>query len=221
MQDAPLFSPRLDDTASSHGRLTVAIDAAVLDIGLAGLAIEVDTRLATQSAVTLRLAAEEGEVETRGRVVWCFFHGTASARGGEQVPVYRAGIEFTDVLTPLAAGLMRFLERNAVVEGGSRLFGRFRLSGERPATVELDAPFTAVEVRAAEAVIEAPIGIEPPPGCRVRLDPVGAGGDDAPIAGHVAEVARGESSSELRRLTLALEGDDAPRLARALAAAGE
>lgn len=217
MEDAPLFSPRLDDTASSHGRLTVAIGAGVLDIGLAGLAVETDTRLATQSAATLRLAAEEGEIEARGRVVWCFFHGTASAAGGEQVPVYRVGIEFTDVLTPLAAGLMRFLERHAVVEGGSRLFGRFRLTGERPATIELDAPFTAVEVRAAEAVIESPIGIEPAPGCRVRLE---LARDGDAFAAHVAEVARGGSSSEseLRRLTLAFDSGDAQRLARALAA---
>jgi hypothetical protein len=193
------------ERSPAHGELVLSIDAAALDVGLAGLAIETDTRLAPQRTVRLRIREdhERGEIELRGRVVWCFFHGTSEGGRGEHQPVYRAGIEFTDVLTPVAESLVRFLESHALAEAGeTRLFGRFRLAAANAIRVELDASFRLTGLDGGEATVEAALPIEPTPGARARLDPRDG---RPPIGAHVADLARHESSRELWRLRLALD----------------
>lgn len=194
------------DTATDHGELVLVLEASALDIGLSGLAIETDTRLAPQCLVRLRIREQRGEIEVRGRVVWCFFHGTAEGGGGEPLPVYRAGIEFTDVLTPVAEALVRFLESHALVDGGeTRLFGRFRLGDANAVRVELGSPFRLAGLEDGEASVEARLAVDAAPGTRVRLVPRGPHGGGAPIEGHVTDLARDDARREIWRLRLALD----------------
>jgi hypothetical protein len=208
------------DPTSAHGELVVALEATPLDIGLAGLAIETDTRLAPQRAVRLVIRERRGEIAVRGRVVWCFFHGTSEGGSGETLPVYRTGIEFTDVLTPVAESLVRFLESHALVDGGeTRLFGRFRLGDASSVRVELDSPFRLTGIGAGEAAVESPLAVEAPPGARVRLAP----GDGGPsVTGHLTDLVRSEERRDLWRLRLALDQpvEAEPRLRALLEARG-
>ncbi len=105
----------------------------------------------------------------RGRVVWCFFHGTTTAETGEQVPVYRAGIEFSDVLTPLAEKLLGFLEQHAQVNGETRMFGRFRVANAGPVAVHSTAECKILEVASDAVTVEAALGLEPAPGSQATL----------------------------------------------------
>ena len=203
---------------AKHGDLVLSIEASALDIGLAGVAVETDTRLSPQRKTQLRIREQRGEIVLRGKVVWCFFHGTSAGAGGEHLPVYRAGIEFTDVLTPVAESLVRFLEGHAVVESGeTRLFGRFRLDEANAVRIEFEAPFRLVEAAGGDASVEAAIGVEPSPGSRAVLELRDGG---APIGAHVADVVRSDSDRERWRLRLALEspgeGGDEARLAALL-----
>jgi len=204
--------------AKEHGEIRLLLRGLVLDIGLAGLALETGTRLTPQRPMSLRLDTSEGALALKGRVVWCFFHGTATASGGEQVPVYRAGIEFQDVLTPIAEQLLEFLEAHAQVTGETRMFGRFRVANAGPVAVHSESTFRILEVDGESGVVkvEAELGLEPAPGCETRLRLVD-GGDE--IAATVADVERVPSSS-LWRLDLALETAPAPLLARLRELAG-
>jgi len=152
---------------ATHGELRLSLTATVLDVGLAGLALESGTRLTPQGSLTLGLdAADGGGLEIEGRVVWCFFHGTAMADNGEQVPVYRAGVEFQDVLTPVAERLLAFLEGRALVTGETRLFGRFRVANAGPVELRSTSRFQAVGLDAASGNlrIETALSLEPVPG---------------------------------------------------------
>jgi len=186
---------------TSHGLLTLAIAADVLDIGVSGLAIESDTRLAPASDLLLTIGDRASAVSFEGRVVWCFFHGTRPGSGGEPLPVYRAGIEFSDVLTPRAERLVELLEGLAAASGETRLFGRFRLSSSEPVRVQLPGPFRCLEVSPQAVTVEARLPLEPPIGCVVDLR---LNGIDDSIVAHVTD-ARREPRSEHWRLTLAVE----------------
>ena len=93
----------------SHGSLVVSLDGTVLDISLSGLAVETHTRLSPQRHLSLRLGDGNRTLRLDGHVVWCFLHGTRTAPSGELLPVYRARIQFDDVLSVQARELARFL----------------------------------------------------------------------------------------------------------------
>jgi hypothetical protein len=203
--DAPLRRPL---------QLTLAVNAGLLDLGLAGLAIETETRLGTETPVEIELGSLGGPTTPRGRVVWCFFHGTSTAATGEQIPVYRAGIEFADVLTPLASELVRLLETRATVAGDSRLFGRFRVPHSTRVVVRWGGEANLLEVRGGSVRVAVAFALEPAPGTAAELRLADAG---APIGATVLDVSRGEKPGSWH-LELAVDAGDAPTLARLRAA---
>jgi hypothetical protein len=195
-------------------QLRLAIDAGLLDLGLAGLAIETETRLSTETTVEIELDSVGARAPLRGRVVWCFFHGTSAAATGEQVPVYRAGIEFSDVLTPLASDLVRLLESGLALQGDSRLFGRFRVHQPTRVVVRWGGEATLLEVSGGSVRVEVAFAVEAAPGTAAELR-LADGGE--PIRAAVLDVTRGEAPG-VWRLELALDGGDGPTLARLRAA---
>jgi len=194
-----------------HGELALTLETTVLDVGLAGVAFECESRLTLDRPLRVRLGAGEDALVLPGSVVWCFFHGTAAAASGEQRPVYRAGIEFTDLLTPAAHRLMTFLEREVAPDGDTRLFGRFPLTRSQALGVEATAPFHCLEISADRVVVEVELGVEPTAGQRASLTPRGS---DAAIVTTVRAAVRGEGP-EVWRLELGLD-DAEPRAVAAL-----
>jgi len=157
---------RLPDT---HGSLVVSLDGAVLDISLSGMAVETNTRLAPHRTIRLRLGNGGRSLTVSGRVVWCFLHGTRATATGEQLPVYRAGIQFLDVLSPQAQELVHFLEAHAIVTLETRLFGRFRIADNDAVEVSSSSVFRVVELDTGGLTVETSIGLEPRTGCEVEL----------------------------------------------------
>lgn len=197
--------------AKEHGEIVLSLRATVLDIGISGLAIETDTRLVPQHAIGMRIGSTRGNLDLTGRVAWCFFHGTATASGGEQMPIYRAGIEFGNVLTPSASELLRFLEANAVVTIETRLFGRFRLEESGPVAVHSTAPFRFVELQGQSLVVEARLGLEPSAGSQAALR---IEGDTGSWLATITDLGR-SADGEAWRMTLAFDEPPAVLLARA------
>lgn len=172
-----------------HGELALALDAVVLDVGLAGVAIESETRLAPERKLVVRLGGAAETIELPGRVVWCFFHGTVPAASGEQRPVYRAGIEFADLLTPSAQRLVAFLERQVEPGGETRLFGRFPVARSQGIRIETAAPFRCVAFDGDSVEVDIELGVEPAAGRQVTLTPRTGG---AALRATVAAVRRGD-----------------------------
>jgi len=189
------------DASLSHGQIVLAVDADVLDIGISGVAIESGTRLTPESGLRLTLGVADRSITFEGRVVWCFFHGTRPGDGGEPLPVYRAGIEFSDVLTPRAERMVDLLENLAAASGETRLFGRFRLSTSEPVRVQAVGAFRCLEVGQHSVVVESALQLEPVPGCAVELRPAST---PTAVPAHVVD-ARREPRSDRWRLTLATD----------------
>lgn len=152
-----------------HGSLVVSLDGTVLDISLSGLAVETHTRLSPQRHLSLRLGDANRTLRLDGHVVWCFLHGTRETSSGELLPVYRAGIQFDDVLSGPARELIEFLEGHAIVTLETRLFGRFRLPESDAVEVSSAAEFRVVELDADGLSVETTLGLEPRSGCEVEL----------------------------------------------------
>lgn len=154
---------------SGRGNLVVALDGTVLDISLSGMAVETNTRLAPHRPLALRLGNGGRSMQLGGKVVWCFLHGTRAMASGEQVPVYRAGIRFENVLSPQARELLEFLESHAIITLETRLFGRFRLADADPVEVSSSAEFKVLELTPDGLTVETALGLDPRSGCEVEL----------------------------------------------------
>jgi hypothetical protein len=185
-----------------HGELALALDAIVLDVGLAGLAIESAYRLAPERHLVVRLVDAQGDLALPSRVVWCFFHGTVPAASGEQRPVYRAGVEFADLLTPAAQRLVAFLERQVEPNRETRLFGRFPLTRSQEVRIEAAGAFRCLEFDADRVTVDADVGVEPAVGQSATLLPRTGG---PALTATVAATQRGETLDRWR-LTLDIGG---------------
>jgi hypothetical protein len=152
----------------THGQLVVSLDGRVLDISIAGVAIETNSRLAPQHRIALRLHRGDELLTLQGRVVWCFLQGTRSANRGESVPVYRAGIEFSDVLTDSSRDLLGFLESNAAVTLETRIFGRFRLE-DSAVQVASTVEFEVATINLQGMAVHTRLALETPARCSVEL----------------------------------------------------
>lgn len=197
----------------SHGSLVVSLDGTVLDISLSGMAVETNTRLAPHRALTLRLGNGGRAMSLTGRVVWCFLHGTRATTSGEQLPVYRAGIQFQDVLSPQAQDLVRFLESHAIVTLETRLFGRFRIAEDDSVEVSSSIEFRVVELDASGLTVETSIGLEPKEACEVEIQ---LDGDTVRARTTVREAHRmaSQETNESWRILLEFTGLDDPTRAR-------
>lgn len=196
----------------SYGSLVVSLDGTVLDISLSGMAVETNTRLAPHRALTLRLGNGGRALSLTGRVVWCFLHGTRAIASGEQLPVYRAGIQFQDVLSPQAQDLVRFLESHAIVTLETRLFGRFRIAADDAVEVSSSAEFRVVELDARGVTAETSIGIEPRTECEVEIQ---LDGDTVRTRAIVREAHRLEAPEAAETWRIQLEFTDLDEPSRA------
>lgn len=195
--------------AASDGELEMSLDGAVLDISISGMAIETQGRLAPRRPITLRLHHPDEMVKIEGHVVWCFLQGTRHDLDGETRPLYRAGIQFINVLQPEAQKLASFLAAHSVVSSETRLFGRFHVPDDGGVDMTSEAEFRVLRQTASGLTVETMLAIEPKVGTAVDLR-VG----DPPVSGRarVVNSRRGQpddqnpSEIELEWLSLSEEG---------------
>lgn len=123
-----------------QGTLLFSVPVTVLNMSLTGMAMETTSRLQIGRRYTLKIKQDQEYLTLSGTVTWCSLGKTRKTETGEVVPVYRAGVQFQEVLTERAAEILQFLEKNAVIELEKRLFGRFTLPS--PEEVDLDWEYT-------------------------------------------------------------------------------
>lgn len=152
----------------THGSLVVSLDGRVLDISVAGMAIETHSRLSPHHRIALRIAKGAELLQLEGRVVWCFLQGTRAAENGETLPVYRAGIEFSGVLADGARDLLSFLESHAIITLETRIFGRFRIE-QSSVSVSTTADFEVRAINLHGMAVETRLMVEPDAVCHVEL----------------------------------------------------
>ncbi len=155
--------------SASHGALELSLDGTVLDISVSGMSIESRTRLNPRSRIALRLNHQLDALALNGRVVWCFLQGTQPDEEGNQQPLYRAGIEFENVLQPEAQRLAAFLSSRAIVTLETRLFGRFHVRGEQGVDVSSSADFRVLGLAETTLLVETSLAVDPQPGALIDL----------------------------------------------------
>lgn len=122
------------------GNTLFASDVKIHNISLGGMAVETERRLTIGREYALKLKDGERTVVIKGVIVWSIISDIKMSPNGDSVPVYQAGVQFTNVLSENAQALVDFLERHKT-GAESRLGGvRFRIDPDN-AKATLDVPF--------------------------------------------------------------------------------
>ena len=119
------------------GVLALSLQADIVNLGLAGMAVECPVPLTVGKRFAVRIGRGEDQLDLVGTVRWCERISGPTEEGGR--PRYKAGFAFHDVLTERAEQLLGFMERNVVVALERQMFGRLELDGEAHAELEGDS----------------------------------------------------------------------------------
>ena len=149
------------ETTDVRGSFAQAVDAQVLNLSLAGMALQTETQLGVGGQYTFRLGDKNDTVAIKGVVKWCRFSGSKKTGAGiDVVPVYRAGIAFDEVLSHEAEDLLSFMKRNVMVDLRQRLHGRFK--AERASvTFESIHEFVVKTMSVSGMLMEADVFLDP------------------------------------------------------------
>jgi c-di-GMP-binding flagellar brake protein YcgR len=142
-----------------RGTFVITATARVTNLGLDGMAIETETALEVGRHYSLVLVRPDRKLRIEGRVVWCSLVRTERDESDEVQAVYRAGIRFSEILTPKAEEVAGFLRDHTVLGLEKRLFGRFRLAREKAATVVAEADFVVREMSLSGMLIETDLAL--------------------------------------------------------------
>lgn len=118
------------------GKMMFATEVKILDISIGGVSLKADRRLNIGSEYTLKLEDKDRVTTVRGVVVWSSISGTREGPKGDMIPVYTAGMKFTNILNERITELINFIEDHQKDKHKEH-----RLSGLR---FHIDAPEKAI-----------------------------------------------------------------------------
>jgi hypothetical protein len=111
----------------------------ILNISIEGAAIETTKRLDVNREYTFKITYKDTILNLRGRVVWALLSYREKKDSEEIIPVYRAGVMFTDTLIEKTNTLLNFIEDNKIKALEKRVGGvRFKIANSR--TVKINYP---------------------------------------------------------------------------------
>lgn len=157
------------ETTNVHGSLLFRSQVDVLNISLTGLAVESGERLDVDREYHLRIEHDEEILELTGKVIWCQLVSTRDAEG-DIVPIYRAGLEFPNVLREGAQPIRRFIEHNAILTLDQRIFGRFEFRTDGRVDVDTQYDFLVKSLSLSGMRIETEIMAAPQSVFDMRID---------------------------------------------------
>ena len=152
-----------------HGELTFASEVEILNMSLAGVALKLDRRLNIGSEYMLKLEVEDRTVSVKGVIVWAALDEMKKGRLGNDVPVYSAGMKFTDVMTPRLAQLLEFIDHNKLIPD-KRLGGvRFSVDAAGKALLDVPQPYKVKVISLRGMLIQADHRLETEERCPMEL----------------------------------------------------
>lgn len=175
------------------GVLALSLQADVVNLSLAGMAVECPVPLTVGKRFAVRIGKGSDQLDLVGTVRWC--ERLPEPSGEDRRLKYHAGFAFHDVLTERAEELLGFMERNVVVALERQMFGRLEIDGEAQARLEGDSELRVVELAHEGAVVET--GQPPEVGADYELE-INLDGRRLATRGRVLDVHASENGASYR-----------------------
>jgi len=123
-----------------HGNVLHPSDLVILNMSIDGAAIETSKRLEINREYIFKIKHKGMILSFRGLVVWSLLTNKEIVDQHKIIPVYRAGIRFTDTLNEKTSQLIDFIEDNKITALERRVVGvRFKINS--PQNVKIEYPY--------------------------------------------------------------------------------
>lgn len=96
MQEKRRYKRFVVEILEINTRLTFARNVKIINISIGGVSLRADKQLNIGSEYTLRIDGKGKTLSLKGVVVWCQLSESLKDPSGNVIPLYRAGIKFTD-----------------------------------------------------------------------------------------------------------------------------
>jgi len=118
------------------GSMLSTDNVTVVNISVDGVQVKTDKRLIPGRQYNLKIRSGDSSILLRAEVAWCLLGGSEHRADGQQVPLYTAGMRFTETENRKAEALLRFIDHTRLHKQEKRLAGvRFRLTPEHDAEI--------------------------------------------------------------------------------------
>ena len=111
MDDKRRFRRFSVDILGISGKMLFANEVEILDISIGGVSLKVDRRLNIGTEYTLKMGNGDQTISLKGEIVWSKISGTKKGTHDDVIPIYAAGMRFSEVGADKADALASFIER--------------------------------------------------------------------------------------------------------------
>lgn len=146
---------------SVNGKMSYVTDINILNISMDGAAIATTQRLSIDREYALKLKYDDSSLTLRGKIVWSVLSHSKTLKNGEVVPVYKAGVKFSNVLTEAATDLITYIEKNRSSDMEQRILGvRFKVKQPDSAMITMSCEYDIKKISLAGMLIASDIAHE-------------------------------------------------------------
>lgn len=92
-----------------NGMMMFANEVEILDISIGGISLRADRRMNIGAEYSLKIRDKTSVIPLEGTVIWSLLSGTKKTPGRGTVPLYTAGMSFTDLSGERMGELTRFI----------------------------------------------------------------------------------------------------------------
>jgi Tfp pilus assembly protein PilZ len=142
-----------------EGTLMFSTDVDILNISINGVAVRANRRLEIGREYTLKLEFHDKVIALNGTVVWSVLSELGRGHHDEKVPVYKAGMRFTNVISEKMARLLKFIDENKIAPN-HRLNIRFDVRSPDRASLNGPHNYKVKKVSDSGMLIEADLPFE-------------------------------------------------------------
>jgi hypothetical protein len=138
-----------------RGRMMFATEVRVLNISVSGISVKADRRLDIGSDYTLKLIEGDNSMSLRGTVVWSSMSGSREGPRGQAVPVYTAGLRFSNLVSEKMMELAQFIGMH--LNGDDQRLGGLRvaITGTEKAVLDYPAQYRVKKLSLSGMQIES------------------------------------------------------------------
>jgi hypothetical protein len=138
-----------------HGNVLHPSDLEILNMSIDGAAIETSKRLDINREYTFKIKHKGDIVSFRGCVIWSLLTNKEIRDTNKIIPVYRAGIRFTDMLNERGSQLIDFIEESKITTLERRVVGvRFKINAPRNIKIEYPYKYEVKKMSVSGMLVE-------------------------------------------------------------------
>lgn len=144
------------DDMEIRGKMVFASEVKIANMSISGVSIKADRRLDIGSEYTLKVEDRERTLVLKGIVVWSNICGSKETSHGEHIPLYAAGLKFTNVLNERVNDILNFIDMHKT-ESEHRVTGlRFKIDEAEKAVMSFSSGYRVKRISLSGMLIESP-----------------------------------------------------------------